>query len=168
MRRIALLAALALTVAAGGTVAEGRRDLTRVVVPDKQEDALRVLKEWLGARGLEVEGHKGFLVLPRGGLPINLVPIVGKGELDWIRAYVIYPPQDKYKGSKEFEQLAAKLNRAQNFLKVFVSDQGDLVVASNLTFYDELTARVFDAFVEAFVQVVKRHILTEEARKMLK
>ena len=168
MRRIALLAALALTVAAGGAVAEGRRDLTRVVVPDKQEDALRVLKEWLGARRLEVEAHKGLLVLRRGGVPINLLPVVNKGELDWIRAYAIYSPQDKYKGSKEFEQLAAKLNRSQNLLKVFVSEQGDLVVAGNLTFYDELTARVFDAFVEAFVQVVKRHVLTDEARKMLK
>jgi hypothetical protein len=168
MRRIALLAALALTAAAAPAFAEDRRDLTRVVIPDKQEDALRVLKDWLGARGLEVEDHKGFLVLRRGGVPINLIPIVSKGELDWIRAYAIYSPQDKYKGSKEFEQLAAKLNRAQNLLKVFVSEQGDLVVASNLTFYDELTARVFDAFVEAFVQVVKRHILTDEARKMLK
>ncbi len=166
MRRIALLAALALSATAAGAATEGR-DLSRVVIPDRQEDALRVLKEWLGARGLKVEAHKGFLVLRRGGVPINLMPVVGKGELDWVRAYAIYSPRDKYKGTKEFEQLAAKLNRAQNLLKVFVSEQGDLVVASNLTFYDELTARVFDAFVEAFVQVVKRHVLTDEARKML-
>ena len=43
-----------------------------------------------------------------------------------------------------------------------------LVTASNLTFYDELTAREFDAFLDLFSQVVKMHILTEEAVKMLK
>jgi hypothetical protein len=168
MRRIALLAALALTIPADRAFAEDRRDLTRVVVPDKQEDALRTLKEWLGARGLEVEAHKGLLVMRRGGVLMNLRPVVTKGELDWIRVFAIYSPEDKYKGSKELEQLAVKLNRSQSFLQVFVSDQGDLVAASNLTFYDELTARVFDAFLDAFAQIVKKHILTDEARKILK
>ena len=39
---------------------------------------------------------------------------------------------------------------------------------SSLTFYDELTARHFDAFVDAFAQIVKKYGLTEEALKMLK
>ncbi len=165
MRRIALLAALALPAAA---FAEDRKDLTRVVLPDKEEDALRVLKEWIEARGLAVEAHKGLLVMRRGGVPMNMAPVVNKGELDWIRVYAIYAPQDKYKGTKELEQLATKLNRSQNFLKVFVSSEGNLVALGNLTFYDELTARVFDAFLDAFAQIVKQHVLTAEARKMLK
>jgi hypothetical protein len=168
MRRIALLAALALPAAAAPAFAEDRKDLSRVVLPDKEEDALRVLKEWIEARGLAVEAHKGLLVMRRGGVTMNLAPVVNKGELDWIRVFAIYAPQDKHKGTKELEQLAAKLNRSQNFLKVYLSSEGNLVALGNLTFYDELTARVFDAFLDAFAQIVKKHVLTEEARKMLK
>jgi hypothetical protein len=168
MRRIALLAALALAAAAAVASAEDRRDLSRVVLPDKQEEALRALKEWIEARGITVETHKDLLVLRRGGVTMNVAPVVNKGELDWLRVFAIYAPRDKYKGAKELEQLAVKLNRSQNFLKVFVSSEGNLVALGNLTFYDELTARVFDAFLDAFAQIVKQHVLTEEARKMLK
>ena len=58
--------------------------------------------------------------------------------------------------------------RNTGLVKVYVSSEGDLVALGNLTFYDELTARVFDAFLDAFAQIVKKHVLTEEARKMLK
>ncbi|MBV8078617.1 MAG: hypothetical protein JO284_19575, partial [Planctomycetaceae bacterium] len=78
-----------------------------------------------------------------------------------------YSPKKEYKGSKEFEQLAVKLNRSQNFLQVYVDDNGDLEAVSNLTFYDELSARVFDSFVDDFTEAVKKYVLTDEALKML-
>ena len=168
MRRMAFLPVLALTVIAIGAFAQESKDLTRVVIPDDKEAALGVLKEWLGARGFEVEPRQGLVLMRRGGVLMNLIPIVHKGELDRIRVIVFYNPKEEHKGSKEFEQLAVKLNRSQNFLQIFVDDDGDLGAASNLTFYDELTARVFDAFVDAFAQIVKKYVLTEEALKMLK
>jgi hypothetical protein len=50
---------------------------------------------------------------------------------------------------------------------VFVNDDGDLAVGGNLTFYDVLSARLFDTYVDAFAQVVTRLVLTEEAVNML-
>ncbi|MBV8229942.1 MAG: hypothetical protein JO329_08165 [Planctomycetaceae bacterium] len=167
MRRIAFPAVLAIMVAAGGASAEGREDLTRVVVPDDEEAALLVLKEWLGKRGFEVEAPKGSLVMKRERISMSLVPIVENGGLDLIRVNAGYSPKKEYKGSKEFEQLAVKLNRSQHFLQVYVDDDGNLEAVSNLTFYDELSARVFDSFEDLFIEVVKKYVLTDEALKML-
>ena len=167
MRRIAFPAVLAIMVAAGGASAEGREDLTRVVVPDNKEAALLVLKEWLGKRGFEVEARVGLLVMKRERILMNLIPIVEEGGLDLIRVSNVYSPKKEYKGSKEFEQLAVKLNRSQNFLQVYVDDDGNLEAVSNLTFYDELSARVFDSFEDLFIEVVKKYVLTDEALKML-
>jgi hypothetical protein len=159
---------LALLIAAGGVFAADRDDLTRVVVPDDKPAALQALAEWIKARGFEVQPRKELLVMRREGVLMNLIPIVNEGELDRIRVVAFYYAKDQYKGSKEFEQLAVKLNKSQNFLQVFVTDDGELAAASNLTFFDELSARVFDAFVDAFAQITKRYVLTDEAVTMLK
>jgi hypothetical protein len=164
----ALLAALVLAAVAGGAPADDRPNPNRVVVPDDAESALKVLKEWLDARGVEVERREGVLVVRKGGVPMNLTPIVNAHELDRLRVVAFYSPKDEFRKKTEMEQLAAKLNRSQNFLQVFVDGEGDLVFGSNLTFYDELTARHFDAFTDAFAQIVKKYGLTEEAVKMLK
>jgi len=168
MRRIALMAVLIIMVAAAGLAAQELKDLTRVIVPDETDAALQTLKEWLGNRGFEIEARGRLLVMRRGGILMNLKPIVYKGELDRIRVIALYNPKEQYKGSKDLEELALKLNRSQNFLQVFVDDHGDMCAASNLTFYDELTARVFDAFVDLFAVAVRKHILTEETLKMVK
>lgn len=167
MRAIVLAACLALPLAAWAW-ADDKKDLSRVTLPDDKEAALKTLKEWITARGFEVEDRKTVLLMRRSGVLINLAPIVHKGELDRIRAAVYYSAKDEHKKTKEFEAMAAKLNRAQNFFQVFVDDEGDLCAATNLTFFDEISAKEFDAFVDAVAQIVKRHILTEEAVKMLK
>src|SRR5262249_11760346 len=141
---------------------------TKVLVPDEKGAAIKTIKEWLDSRGLDNELRNETLVIRRGGVPINISAIVYKGELDRLRVLAFYTPKDQPKGSKEFEALAMKLNKAQNFLQVFVDGDGDLIAAGNITFFDELTARVFDAYIELFVAVIKQNILTPEAVKMLK
>jgi hypothetical protein len=168
MTKTPLLAVLTVAAAASWAFPEERKDLTRVTVPDNNEAALKVIKAWLDARGIETETRKGVLVMKKLGVLMTLQPIVHKGELDRLRVAAYYHAKEERKGTKELEQLAVKLNRSQNFLQVFVDGDGDLAACSNLTFYDELTARHFDAFVDAFAQIVKRYVLTEEALKMLK
>jgi hypothetical protein len=168
MTRLLMVAALTITILTPCGLAQERKDLTRVVVPDKKEDAIKVLKEWLEARGIDFELRKETFVLKRGGVLMNFTPIVHKGELDRLRVMAFYNAKPEFKGTKEFEQLAVKLNRAQNFLQVWIDDDGDLGAGSNLTFFDELSAHVFDAFIDAFAQIVKQHVLTPEAVKMLK
>jgi hypothetical protein len=164
----ALPAVLILAVFAGGASAQDRPNLSRVVVPDDGEAALKVLGEWLDARGIDVEKRKSVLLMRKGGVLMNILPIVNARELDRLRVFAIYSPKDEFKKTNEMEQLAAKLNRSQNFMQVYVDNDGDLVLASNLTFFDELTARHFDAFTDAFAQIVRKYGLTEEALKMLK
>lgn len=160
---------VALAFLAGGAVALEPRDPTRVIIPDDKEEALKTLKAWLDSRGIECDARKGLIVMRRGGVLMNLVPMVHKGELDRIRVEVYYNPKDEFKKSKEMQDLATKLNAAQNFFQVFIDESdGDLGVAANLTFVDELTAKLFDAFVDAAAQIVKLHILTPEALKLLK
>src|SRR5262245_12889189 len=120
MRRIVVLAGLILTVAAGGLSAGDRNGLARVVVPDDQEAAVKVLHEWLESRAIETEQRAGYLLLRKGGVLMNITPLVYKGELDRLRVVTFYEAKEEHKGSKELEQLAAKLNRAQNFLQVFI------------------------------------------------
>lgn len=167
MRRVVMLAALIVSVSSGALAGQSK-DLTRVAVPDEKEAALKAVAEWLQARGIDVETRAAVLVIRKGGVIMNLTPIVHKQELDRLRVSTFYYPKDEFKGTKELEQLAAKLNRAQNFLQVYIDGDGDLSAASNMTFYDELTARHFDAFLDAHAQIVKRWVLTDEALKMLK
>ena len=168
MRRIALLAVLAITVAAGSGHTDGPKDLTKVIVPDDRATALQVLKDWTTARGFDCELRKDHLVFKRPGLVLNIYPIVNKEGLDRLRVMAFYQPKEEYKGSKELEQVAMKVNRAQNFLQVWVNDDGEFVAGSNLTFYDELTPRLFDAFMDTFAQAVKTFILPDEVVKLLK
>jgi hypothetical protein len=146
----------------------GRPDLSRVVIPDDKSAALAALKEWLAARGLEVEDRQGTLLMRRSGVLMNLIAVPTAGELDRIRVITFYNPKDEFKGGKEMEELAVKLNKSQNFFQVFVDDDGDLGAGGSITFVDELTAKVFDAYVDAFAQIVKRYVLTDEAVKLLK
>lgn len=168
MKRAIIPAVFALLLGAGGTFAADREDLTRVAVPDDPHKALQVIADWLRARGFEVEVREELLFMRRGGVLMNFIPIVNPHELDWIVVIAFYHPKDQFKGTKEFEDLTVKLNRSQNFLRVFVCDDGDLGASSILPFYDELNARVFDSFVDAFAQITGRYVLTEEAREMLK
>jgi hypothetical protein len=168
MRRLAFLSVLILAVGGGGPLAQDRQNLNRVTIPDENGPALKVLKNWLEARGFEIEARKDLLLMRRGGVLMNLIPIVTKGELDRIRVLALYSPKADYKGSKEFEELAVKINRSQNFMQVYVDGEGNLAASGNLTFYDELTARLFDAYVDAFAQIVKKYLLIEEALTLLK
>lgn len=166
MGRFALLVVLTVTV--GTSFGDERKDLTRVAVPDDRDKALKVIKEWLDQRGIDVEARKGALVMNKGGVLMNITPLVFSKELDRLRVFAFYHPKDEYKGKKEFEERTTKMNKAQNFLQVFTNDDGDLAIGSNLTFYDELTARHFDAFIDLYVETLKRYVLTEETVKMLK
>jgi hypothetical protein len=65
------------------------------------------------------------------------------------------------------EQLILKLNRSQNFLQIFATDSGNLVAVSNLTFYDEIPAKLFEAFLDLFPRMIRRFVLTDEALRML-
>ncbi len=168
MGKHALHAVLILAAAAGGAYAEDRQNLSRVILPDDKEAALKALKEWLDARGIDVERHKDVLVIRKAGVLMNILPLVSAHELDRLRVTALFYPKDEFKKTNEMEQLAAKLNRSQNFMQVFVDGDGNLVFSSNLTFYDEITARHFDAFVDAYAQILKKYGLTQEALKMLK
>ena len=145
-----------------------RQDLSKVLVPDDKQAAQLAIKEWLIARGMEVDDRQGNLVMMRAGVLMNLIPIPTAGEIDRIRVSVLFFPKDEFKGTKAFEDLTVKLNKSQNFFQVMVSDEGNLAAAGNITFVDELPAKVFDAYIDAFAQIVKRYVLTEDALKMLK
>lgn len=81
---------------------------------------------------------------------------------------VLFFPKDEFKGGKELAELAAARNRDQNFLKVYVDAEGKYVIQGNLTFYDELTAHEFDAFLNLYAGVLRKFILTQDALKYLK
>jgi hypothetical protein len=155
-------------VAAVPSLRGDERNLSRVMIPDEKEAAIKTLKDWLDARGIECQTQKGGIVMNKAGLVLNIFPIVLKGQLDRLRVAALYGPKEEFKGTREYEQLVLKLNRVQNFLQVWISDEGTLGVASNLTFYDELRAREFDAFIDLYIQVVKQFILTDETLKMVK
>src|ERR1700730_16737574 len=144
MKRIALPALLAFAVATGRVHANEAKDLTRVAIPDDQAAATHILKDWLCARGYDCQLNKETLVFRRG-LLINVLPIIFKGELDRLRVTVLYEPKDEFKASADLAHIVEKANRSQNFLQVCICDDGRLMLGSNVTFYDELTAREFDA-----------------------
>lgn len=174
MNRFALLGWLALMAANVSALAQQttapapRPDLSKVTIPDDRAAAVTALKEWLVARGIDVEERQGAIILKRAGLMMNVQPIPTVGEIDRVRVSAFFFPKDEFRGKKEFEDLGVKLNRSQNFLQVFIADDGNLGTGGSITFVDELSAKVFDAYVDAFVQIVKRFVLTEEALTMLK
>ena len=104
----------------------------------------------------------------RQGFKIGILPIVHEGELDRLRIYCAFIPKDEYQGSKEMIALADKLNKSQNLMQVVIDVNGNLFLASNLTFYDEFTAREFDAFVALFRELVRREIGRPESRELLR
>lgn len=167
MKRLTLAVAVVAAVAAPWAFTRDDKDLTKLSLPDERPAAAKALHEWATARGLDSEVRNTLVIMRRRGVPINVTPFVQKGELDRLRALTFYTPKAEFKGKAEVEQLAVKLNKAQNFCQVFLDDEGRLNVASNMTFFDEFTAREFDAFMDLFVGVIKEHILTPEAVKLL-
>jgi hypothetical protein len=165
MKRIALFAAMTVIVASALGAAV---DLTKVAIPDEDAAALKALKDWMTARGFEVEDRTKSLLIRRNGLLMTLTPIVSEKDLDRFLVSAFYTVKDEFKGKPEFVELAAKLNAAQNFVKVFVDSDGDLAIQGNLTFYDEITARHFDSCLDYYTQVVRTFVLTDEAVAMLK
>lgn len=146
---------------------EGGTNLTRTILPDEQPAASATLKAWLEARGIECQ-QKNQTVVVRRGLLLNITPITSNGGLDRLLVMSFYFCKDEHKKSPELRQLAEKHNRAQNLLRVFCDDDGDLAAGSSLTFCDELTAKEFDSFLDLYVAVVRRWVLTEETLKYLK
>lgn len=169
MRRILFAVALAVTMAAGPARAGEAKNLSHVTIPDDQAQAAKALHDWLEARGIDCQVRSDNIVqLSKDGITINVLPLVTRKELDRLRVFVMYVPKKEYQGSKELEQLVAKQNTAQNFFQVFLDTKGRFVAASNLTFYDDLSSRLFDSFMDAYVVVLRRFILTPEALKLLK
>lgn len=169
MKRAMLVLAIAAAVAAPWAFSRDEKNLSQVTLPDERAAASKALHEWLTARGIDSE-HRSvntMVILKRSGVPVNITPYVQKGELDRLRAVSFYSAKDEFKGKPEMLQLAVKLNKTQNFCQVSLDDDGHLIVASNMTFFDEFSAREFDAFMDLFVGVIKQYILTPEAVKML-
>ncbi len=168
MKLLAVWLVLLVAVMSSPALAQDAPDLTQLTLSDSKEEAVQELKQWLDARGFESELRGDVLVMRRGGVLMNVVPIVYANDLDRLRIASFYHPQDEFKNTADLFELAGKLNTAQNFVQVFIDGDGDLAAAGNMTFYDTFSAREFDAYVELFAAVVRDHILTEEAVKMLK
>jgi hypothetical protein len=169
MKRTLLLTVLGFGVVAGTAVSQDAKSLTRLMVPDDPAAASKAVKEWLEARGFDCDlGLKGNLIFTKDGVLHNIAPIVGPKQLDRLVVSTLYNPKDEYKGSKDLTDLAAELNASENFLRVYIDKEGHFVASASLTFYDELTAHEFDAFMELFDGVLKQYILTPEALKILK
>lgn len=169
MKRLPLALAIAAAVSAPWAFSRDEKNLSQLTLPDERPAAAKALNEWLTARGIDNEfrAANNMVIVRRSGVPVNITPYVQKGELDRLRALSFYSAKDEFKGKPEMVQLAVKLNKSQNFCQVSIDDDGHLIVASNMTFYDEFSSREFDAFIELFVGVIKQHILTPEAVKML-
>ncbi len=169
MRRVLFAIALAVTMAAGPARAGEDRSLSHVTIPDNQAQAARVLSDWLQARGIDCQLRSANLVtLSKDGIMFNIVPLVLHQQLDRLRVFASYTPKDEYKDSKELKRLVADLNTTQNFFQVFIDKDGKVEVASSLTFYDDLSARLFDSFMDECVAVLRHYIITPEALKLLK
>ncbi len=152
----------------GGAAASAAKDLSKLLVPDDRKAAVQALKTWLTARGFDCnENENGESLQFKRGVLLNIFPLVQKGGLDRLLMAAYYTPEAEYKGSEELKQLAARTNQAQNLLRVYVTTDGYLGISGNLTFYDELTARVFDAFVDEAVTYIRRDILSDNAVKKL-
>lgn len=147
--------------------ADSKRSLDRVVVPNNVSGAAGAILDWLTSRAIDCE-RVGDNVVLRQGFKIGILPIVHEGELDRLRIYCAFIPKDEYQGSKEMIALADKLNKSQNLMQVVIDVNGNLFLASNLTFYDEFTAREFDAFVALFRELVRREIGRPESRELLR
>jgi hypothetical protein len=153
---------------AGGPPGSAPKDLSKLLVPDDRKAAVQALKAWLHARGFDCKEHKsGESLQFKRGVLLNIFPLVQNGGLDRLLMVAYYAPEEEYKGSEELKKLAARTNEAQNLLRVYVTTDGYLGVSGNLTFYDELTARVFDAFVDEMSTIIRRDILSDAAVKKL-
>ena len=165
---IVILAAGLYGIAAGREPSDDAKSLARLTVPDEKGAAAKAVQEWLIARGLDCEVKDGNLRYKKDGITFIIEPIVGEKRLDRLLVSAIYDPKDEFKDSKDLDELAALQNRSQNFLRVFIQENRTLLASCNLTFYDELTAREFDAFVEQFVSVLREFVVTKESAKILK
>ncbi len=139
-----------------------------VTVPDEQTEAESVIKDWLDSRGLDCEQKSHALVFTKDKIALTIYPLVSKKEIDRLIVVCEYAPSEEYKDTKELESFASNLNSSQNFFKVFINKQGDLIVQGNLTFYDELTAREFDSYTDAYILNLRQYVLNKKGLKYLK
>jgi hypothetical protein len=171
MRRMIALVVTAVGLAALQAPADDAKSPKRLAVPDDDTAAAKAIEEWLDSRAIDSELKdlpKSTVVLTWEGVVFNVHPHVAKKELDRLVVEAVFAPKDEFKGGKELAELAAEQNRDQNFLKVYVDGEGKYVIQGNLTFYDELTAHEFDAFLNLYAGVLKRFVLTKDALKYLK
>jgi len=153
---------------AGATAGAASPDVERLTLPDSSEEALKTLKEWFDARDIESKLRKTVIILQRHGISINIRPLVYDQELDRLRFTSYYLVKKEFKKKPALQKAAARLNSSQNLLQVFVNPHHELTIGGNLSFYDEFSAAEFDAYIELYTGVIKRHILDNEVRKMLK
>ncbi len=171
---IALLgfAALALAAAGAGRAADSKKlefkSLSRVTLPKEKGPALKALMDWLDARELEARLQNDRVVLKRGGLVYNLVPLGIKDGIDRLWVFAVFLPRDDFRGSPDLERQAMRINRVQNLFQVYINASGELIVSGNITFCDELSARVFDRYLDLFAAALRQQVLTPDMLKMIK
>ncbi len=138
------------------------QDLRRLALPDDHAAAAAVLHRWLIDRGLECQQHpSNAVVLRRGEFLINVIPLTYPHQIDRLRFLCVHLAKDEYRGSDELAKAAYEANAAQNLCQVFLQEDGNLAVGSNLTFYDEFTTQEFDSFLDLYVTVI-RHVIKRE------
>ncbi len=120
MKRFMVAVAVAAAIAAPRAYTHDEKTLTKLSLPDERPAAAKALHEWATARGLDSELRNTLVITRRRGVPVNITPYVQKGELDRLRALTFYTPKAEFKGKPVVEQLAVKLNKAQNFCQVFL------------------------------------------------
>ena len=139
-----------------------------MTVPDEPPAAIKAVQEWLDARGFDTELRGEIILFRKDGILYNIRPVVGPKQLDRLLVSCMYFPKDEKEKSKELEDVAKAENKAQNFLRVFIEEDGKFATSSSITFYDELTAHEFDSFLDLYAAVLRKFILTPDALKLLK
>lgn len=165
-RRCLVVVSLLATLGVAGVVAQ-EVNLTKVALPSDRLEAADILEKWLQGRGFECSQTEHTVVYTHQRVVTNLLPITTDEELDRLQVATFYKPKDEFRDSPKLHELAMKLNKAQNMLRVLIDDDGDLACYGNITFVDELSAKEFDLYVSLFSTVIKAHVLTEEALEIL-
>ncbi len=137
-------------------------------LPNDQAEAAKALEGWLKGQGIECERTENTVRYRHNGVLVNILPSVYEGELDRLMVTVYYSAFDEFAGTQALRGLAADRNAAQNFLRVFVDDDGYFAASGNMTFFDEFSAKEYQAYMNLFSVVIRDHVLTEAALKMLK
>ena len=167
MNRILLIGASILVAAltAGAALAFDAKSLD---VPDDQQSAAMAVQTWLDSRGIDAELKGKAIILSKENMKVAILPLVFTKQLDRLLFETEFIAKEGFQGSKELAEAVAKANVSQNFVKVALDKDGDLLIQSNMTFYDNFTAHEFDAFLQLFSDVTRRNVLTPDMLKYLK